>query len=1465
MKGILKVILISMLVTIGAVALFIGGYWLFGGLNQQETYALDLSFSQTEVISSRTFALQVNTSTESVNMRTVSLETSPGGDLIIDYPRQAVIGEPFSIMPVTDSDTGNIHGGVVTLYARYTNSSSNQEVLASCKILIDASVNEFELGFDLTELKSTDTFRLASQGSNVGDLIKVSPEYALMPYRNRNEFGNLTTDSIFAVGNLQNKKIFLALVNSETGELDESAVNFRVTTARGETTLAPIIEVQYTYNQNTNRLEVNSDIDIVPTGNRLGEVVLYAYVCPNFTGQENVNTSNVMTNSSVISTSKSFVIRDYSIDGLVISSENAEVYFDNETILYLNNENAGKLGGINLGVELINNSGVEVDDYYLRNNVFISIESDINDRLTRLDGSTTESGEMNVNYTNIDASNPSSWGLRYYYNDFLAYYNYKNNESDDNKIRVTVTFRDFENEYTKTFYLIPRAREVESIDVNYTGSQDRLTFESGSQFNISENNFIFTYKDGSGADFNTLTYYLPYTSSNSISTIPSDNARFALEFTFISRRGGTISDFSVVDNWCNMVNSTLTFTQGENEVIFSFDGSGNLTGANTDFEFLAGVPITATLTPITKTAQVEESDNLFSFNIGGELFNINARLVKFYSISSQGASTIPYLVVNNVRINSEFEILTEDNSNIIRLEINSDSTLNGIGAFTVIARLINESQGVIYDLGVECEALIYVYENISEILIYNYDNYEQSAFGMQNAIDENSEGKYFYITSSQLETLRRLKESDRLKISFTQDFGDYDASNYNGLVEINENAITFGEFSEVYDEDGLLIGYMVPYVVGEIYSIELDGTILENIFNVRIYVDNGTDEYFYGSFVFNNDTTSTTLNLNVNDLIYNEADIVYLANNGDETTYGNSIDNPLSLRATVTNGEVGWNVINNGETVTELNNLRYGFKYLNTDLDYSVYGIRYNLREIDPNFTLNNVSAFFDFVVSHEGGGLTFKNVPYVDGGILLELSIYVESNSNEFIHYVYDGSGFTRVINEALRQENAAKMYFRLEGFDINITPNEDFVLTGTKDSVYKLFGDDGLFTISGVGSIDYSKAFSASVNSSHVSLSEDLSSFTIKNDFLKSERVTFSFYYNSQSNPLYITLPESDSKVDGYSVMASGAYEINILKTTFDAPSVTPIDEFVSITYLGTSEEKNRQVTLSVLVGSESEDIISITNGNITIKTFVGSREATLRVSIRDDVNASSEDVTVTINSLYSLDNVDISADEVGSSYQINAGVNYNVLFTPNETAEGLGVTLNSVSFEFTSSEEDLVISDINLLMKGYFVSSSNITFLSQDINYEKDVTMTLTFTFSDGGSFEKSFNLTILPNLEFKLSNTANFGKSGDRLLIDKSSVSVMKNGGNILNDNNLTPDKFSFEIDGKTNENIFKFEESGEDLLYLIINYDDPNHSIIPSGEPSLTVIATIIFELTTDYGYTLQFESSFEVLVLSSAN
>lgn len=1476
MKGILKVILISMLVTVGALALFVGGMWLFGGFNQQEIYANDLSFNESEVISSRTFALQVNTATENVNQTTLTLETSPGGGLVIDYPRTITIGEPFSIMPVTDTTTGDVHGGVVTLYARYTNTTSSQNVVASCKILIDARVESVETEFSTTELKTTDTLRFASMGQDVTEVLTVDPIYSLMPYRNKSEFGSLGQGSIFASPAFSEKKIFLALLNAETGLTDTSAINFRVGGV-----LSPIIEAGYSYDASSNTLKFNNDIDIVPTGTRLGEIILRVFVCPTYSGQGEVSVDNVLTNSFAVSSSKSFIIRDYSIDGLNISEEDAEVYFDDEIILYLNNENASASGGINLGVELVNNSGIDVDDYYLRNNVFVSIGSDINDRLTRLDGSGEEEGEINVNYTNIDASNRDSWGLRYYYNDFSAYYNYKNASTNDNKIRVNITFRDFENEYTKTFYLIPRAKEIESISPNYVGTQDRLTFESSSIFDISENNFIYTFNNGVDADFNSLMYHLPFSQSNNIVTIPEDNGRYKLEFSFTPNVSGIINSFSVLNSWGTLSNATLTLTQGERELVLSFDVLGALSGGS-DFIFEAGVPVSVVLTPISKTANVNQSNNLFRFNIGDEQIIISARSVKFYTINSSGTSTLPYLYVNDVEITADYEFVTINTQDYLRLEINSETRVIGIGSFVLRAENVYESQGVVYTLGVGCDVLIYVYENITELNIFDYTDFVSNGFNTTNTLDENLDTmRYFYVTSSQLETLRRLKESGQLKIDFVQDFSETNATLYEGIDDINSNAITFGEFEEVYD-GGVLVGYMVSYTINEIYSIEIEGKTLSNNFDIRIYVDNGSGDVFYGNFNYNNNTTSEYLRLSINDLIYRESEIVYLSNSGEETTFGATSDNPLSLRATVVDGGVGWSVLNSGETVTSLSNLRYGFKYNEIDTNYSIYGIRYNLIEIDPDFTLSGVNSFFSFEMSEGGGGLEFRNVPYVDGGILMELSIYATSDDDEFVHFVWDGNGFTKVINENLREENSAKMYFRVEGFNIQISANPDFVLSGTKDATYDMFGNNGMFTISGASGIsDYSLLFDVSVNSSNIDFvrqednSTTYSSFQVLNDFLTNTQVTFSFYYNTGANPLYVT-NLGGGLVDGYVIEASGAYEVDILKTSFDAPSRTLLTDFVSVTYLGDTENESRAVGLSVLVVNlEDEDIISIQNGEIVVKTFIGERRVTLRVTLTDSEsgNASSQDVEVVITSLYKESDIILTEeeDEDDSKLTINAGNVYNISLNSVEDVSQLNITLTSVTFNFESEADD-VFNDTNIndLMKGTFTNVNNITYYANDINYEKEITMTLTFNFSDGGSFSKSFVVLVKQNLTFNLSATSDFDRSGRQLLIDTSSVSVLKNGSNILTKDDLSADKFSFVVSddesGEVYENageILSFSGGGEDNIYLNINYD-PNHTVIPAGSNNLTVRVTITFEYETEFGYTLNFSETINVLLLISA-
>ena len=94
--------------------------------------------------------------------------------------------------------------------------------------------------------------------------------------------------------------------------------------------------------------------------------------------------------------------------------------------------------------------------------------------------------------------------------------------------------------------------------------------------------------------------------------------------------------------------------------------------------------------------------------------------------------------------------------------------------------------------------------------------------------------------------------------------------------------------------------------------------------------------------------------------------------------------------------------------------------------------------------------------------------------------------------------------------------------------------------------------------------------------------------------------------------------------------------------------------------------------------------------------------------------------------------------------------------------------------------------------------------------------------------------------------------------------------ILTKDDLSADKFSFVVSddesGEVYENaegILFFSGGGEDNIYLNINYD-PNHTVIPAGSNNLTVRVTITFEYETEFGYTLNFSETINVLLLISA-
>ncbi len=1457
MKSILKVILVSLLVTIGVVALFIGGMWLFGGFDIKQIYAQDLSFNVNEVISSRTFALQVDTSTPDVNMNTLILETSPGGDRIIDYPRQVTIGKPFSILPQTDATTGEINGGVVTLYARYSSASSSQSLVASCKILIDVPVKDIDISLSTNEIKVTDTLHLATAGQELTQVIKVNPTNSLLPYKSKNQLGQGADSSL---ASLQDKKIFMALISRETGTPDTSVVNFRTSAGK-----SPIIEVDYSYDDASNKLIFDSDIDIVPKGSKLGEIILRVFVCPTYNEQSLITIDNVMNSSNVVSCDESFVIRDYTVDGLNIDESDKEVYFDSPIIMYLNNEKA--TNGINLGVELYNNSGRVIDDYYLRNNIFINIESNVNDRLSKLDGTVAE-GETNVNFEAIDASNVASWGLEYFYNDFNVYYKYKNSQKDENKIKVSVTYRDFENEYTKSFYLIPRAREVEKIDVNFEGDRQQLTFESGNNFVLSQSNFIFTYANGfSDADFKDLSYYIPFITSNQIVTIPEENGRYKLEFTITPTTSGALGEFELQNRWGSLANCIMTLTQLDMVVDYNFDASGNLTSNNEGIEFEANIPIKIEITPISKTSlNINEETILFDFYIGSQMFSINAGVVKFYTISSGSTSIYPLLSVNNVTIESEFEFDEINSSRYIRLILDAESRVVGIGSFNITAQLVYSSQSQIYLLGVSCQVPVYVYENITNLNVQGYDNGKTVLLNKNSEISENDGlTRYLFITSSQLETLRRLKDSGQLKIDFVQDFGNFNPDDYidieQSLSGINANAITFGEFEEVYDETGeTLQGYQISYIINEIYSIKIGDVDIENRFIIRIYVDNQSGELFYGQFLFDDETTANTYDIKIKDITYNVAEIKY----GD-TTFGTTEDTALSLRATVRDGSIAWSVLNaSGTVITSLDSLKYGFKVSSEDNNYSINGIRFNMREIDPDFTLYDVSRFYSFTPSAEGGGLSFSNVPYKEGGILLELSIFAETANDSNMYYYWNGSMFERVVNEGLQESNSAKMYFRLEGFDIKLSA-QDVELNGAQGNSSTFIGNGGLFEIEGVSAnVDYSVLFNVDVNSENVQISSDYSSITVLNDFLIDDGITFNFYYGSRSNVLKIYNLE-DNLVDGYTVKMKGAYSIEVTKTQFDAPSSTPISDFVTVTYLSDSSDALAQGLVSLNItkhDQEGAEFVKIDSQNLNVVTFVGEYTITIRLTItKTNTNVSSSiDKQITIKSIYSTDDIIINAPSGKNGLQIQAGVTKQVEFA-NKLLENQA-QISNISFEYLDKEEDSQI-NVNDLMESNFVSSTKTaTFFANDINYNKQIQLIVKLSFSDGGNIIKSFDVEILSNLDFTF-NHEGLTRSGDQMGINSETIVIRKNSTSLLplDDDDLLEDNFSFELDGQPTDILYI--ESGEDSMRLIIGYDS-NRDIIKEGS-SLEITPTINFTYQTDFGYSLVFSVQLTVLILVSAN
>lgn len=1429
MKKTLKFVGLAMLSAVLAIALLIGVLYLFGYFNEKKVFAENISFNTVEKISSTTFSLQVDTNTENVNQKRLKLETSPGGERIIKYPQYINIGEPFSIAPQKDENGDNI-GGFVTITARYDDSSANQNIICSCNVLIDVDVKSVELKLNQSSLKIGETISFAKAGDTLSSIFDISPKRSMTPYVDRSKIEGATGDSIFNLNNFADKKIFMELLvrKGANYEADEEYAYFSVNSSSQKRS---VILANLTFNGGGNDFVFNDNINIRP-GTKMGEVVLRAYVISSYGKDDNLITTDNFHSRNLTSTYKNFTITNYTVDSLSLDISDKEVYFGEWTTLYLNNPNT-KEDEINLNVVLHNNQNYVIDDSLLKNNLYISLEnSEISHSLTRRNDS-ENGGEfgLNVDYDGI-STEKNEWGVKFYFNDFKAYYNYKQNGSDQNKMTLKLVYDDGVSHFERSVKLLPLAREITSITPNYkTGNLEKFYVKNGEEFRLSKDLFELHYDIL--PSFSDLNYYIPFDTENTISTMPTTRGTYRVYFSFVPS-ATTITAFSPSTLWGNFNSRAITFTQGDKVYELNFDSNGILSFAGVNIEFEKNKRVDVELF-VSLEGNITSPQYLFNIQMNESTSQIPASQVKFVN----EATNVPYLSINNIVYGVDFEYFSNASGNFIHILEESpisNFVLQGSGReFNIVAQLIYEDEDEIYWLGKSCEIRISVNESLQTLNVFSSDEGgSRSGFESLASYNENEEmTRYIFVTSEEMEALKAIIEQNNLKIEFVQDFKDFRAEDYSSLSglslsDINKGAIEFGAWEEVRSADGLQVsGYKISYNIKEVYTIKIDGVTLNNSFKIYIRAISQDGEELNGVFNYSNSTTSDNFSLEIVDKTLKEVVLNY----NNTTDLGQSATTPLSLVATISNGSLAWNVAGAGGASNSIENLNYGFMFTDRDLTRTTSLM---VADVSTSYNLNDISKFYRFEINSSGrGGLYFYNVPYVEDGILFTLHIYARDSQTNNMYYEWNGATFVAKVNDSLRE--GKYFYIKVVGLNINITANKKQVL-GARENSIELFGADGLFSINGVTgeNIDYSTLFNLEfekINDS-LTLSPDYKTLTVEKDFLETSYSTFMFYYGSQANKLQISVDGEEGKRDSYRQTISTAFIIDI-NTSFDAPSSD--NTFVkSIMYKGESDALQENL-VSFSLNIQNNDNLTIRDNLLTFKSVSSDYNAiiTLTLAHIETGNSKTFDYEITVYSKYTLDDLSLGKNEEGK-FVMDAGensaisVNNNGIVFSNFLLENKdNITNMSATFK-NKREEEKLEANVHMHTTSYNNISKDINIYSRDINFDKEVLVTLSISFNDGGLISLTKEILVKGNLEIDLV-TKYYSSGGNINLGDVNNFTTKRNGvvaSDVLLDSDFggkyTSSSFKYD-----NTYLFRstnLEESMESILILTVQYGEESREI-----------------------------------------
>ena len=1033
MKHFFKLLAIVVSSVIGAVGVAIGILYLSGGFEPKAVEPTNISFVEDKILTYGPTDLKITTTTEEVDENTeLTITTYPKG--IVNAPSKVKIDQRFVVWPVLHSDGENV-GGKVKVTASFKG-----KLVTECYLFIDVEVKSIKVS-------------MSNQVAKWGEVVEferftqVFPERALNP----NESTSGTPWEGYG-----KKTIYYYLVDGDNEPLDKRYAEFMVGTELVGSTISSTQIAQA-------KLDNKSVVVQTKNNDATNPVTFYikAYVFSTYSDQEKsleLDQEDQLENMIIDENSNpedvdkyqkgnNITLSNFEIDGMESSlaptdPDNlkvVEVYLYEETVFVADvKETTTSDIRKDLDISLYTETpgaDVSIIDYFIRDNVTLSIDNTSyfsfgpdKDALGRYKA--TNSGETTDYWT---------WKLIWNTPDISNY------EALGKEFVITVQYGDSES-IKFSFKLKVIDRKATSVEFSTGGDDDLLRIKSGDELEISPSWFKV---NPDYATFNAVRlYFTDY--KNEIRYIPDSAGVYKATMGFEKTEAKQIKMTAV--NGSDEIGAGIEYFRSPD---FSADSKIDDIDNYVGYVFAR---VTYTRHADNNKSELPISVHYVETNSIIKLYN-----TKFYPQALGGFSTYPFLKVNNIEVLTEFDVQVDvhDSVYIAIKSTNNRMSFVNVGEVVVTAQIVycdKDGAPVTNIYGEHIWTDITTFFNI-EI----YDEVSELSFFEGNAITDIREGStgitgtslsatevldaesyilkedsfyYIYVKSPNTEALDIAVEGvDRTSLTITPFYrsGLGLEPYYAQLQEINKPATVYEWERELV---GTEYGYRIKFLLDNCYKIKLeDGTELELIYKVTVKVDNCE---LVGYF-------------KVLDNIIESATIKYDDNIIDKTQVESPIELYITEDSYISVAKAYQDITNADDTLTILSEDsvfdfdKLNFELLMADGTTTIATMKQSIKNQSSS------SADITGLVYFENGKLVVKNVPYLEEGVQLKVSISSEGLTGINSFYQLSNGSFV-----AAKENANAEFDLVIHGLKVIITKNPDAPesVKGTKLSRIKFDG---------------------------------------------------------------------------------------------------------------------------------------------------------------------------------------------------------------------------------------------------------------------------------------------------------------------------------------------------------------------------------------------------------------------------